>query len=264
MRFNIEDYPGNYAMHCKTLIEAKSFLAHLNGIGKTWNGGMSYIHHENWFNNEENTCYEFNAGRYSYLSYFKESNWTILEWSDFMYDTPAGKIDENNDYDKTLITIDNMDFFRLPEENGLIPIVARDCVVNARFNDNTAHTNNFAESPLLQTLITVTLPKVEAALGADNVVYFETDLTTICGNKKYGTINTKISLPTFDLYRNNIEIFNKYSTNMCHWWLATPWRANCGVCLVLSNEDIYYENERYSYGVRPLLYIKAEALTTQN
>ena len=265
MRFNIEDYPGNYAMHCTTLIEAKSFLAYLNGIGKTWNGGRSYINYEQWHIQEDNTAYAFNEGKYAGADWYKEHGYTVLEWSDFMYDTPAGKIDNLNNYDKSLITIGNMDFFRLPEENGLIPIVARDCVYSARFDDNGgASTSNFATSTLLLRLVREILPQVEAALGADNVVSFETDLRTICGNKQYGTLNTKISLPTFDLYCNNIEIFNKYSINVNHWWLATAWNTQHQVCLILSNEELYYETERYTYGVRPLLYIKASALTTQN
>lgn len=264
MRFNIEDYPGKHVMHCKTQIEATSFTAHLTSIGKTWNGGGSYIHNNHWRDNEEDTCYDFNMGMYCNFGYFKDNDYTILEWSDFMYDTPAGKIDDENDYDKTLITIDRIDFFRLPEENGLIPLVARDCITNARFDDNSNNcTSNFAKSTLLKYLVTEVQPRLEAVLG-DNMVYFDTDLTTICGNKVYGTINTKISLPTLDMYRNNLETFSRYSKNTHNWWLATPWDTMKSVCMVMGNEELYYEQSRYCYGIRPVIYVKASALTTQN
>ena len=42
MKFNIEDYKGKYAMHCKTEEEAKDFCAYLGGIGRKWCDGGSY------------------------------------------------------------------------------------------------------------------------------------------------------------------------------------------------------------------------------
>ena len=41
MRFNIEDYKGNYVMHCKTEEEAEIFCKYLHSIGRTWSTGVS-------------------------------------------------------------------------------------------------------------------------------------------------------------------------------------------------------------------------------
>ena len=51
---------------------------------------------------------------------------------------------------------------------------------------------------------------------------FETDLISLDGLKTQGIIKTKISLPTFDFYRANIKLFDKFKLDDW-WWLASPW-----------------------------------------
>ena len=267
MRFNIEDYPGNYAMHCKTLREAKRFLAHLTSIGKAWNGGDSYIGREHWLGaNEENTGYEFNAGRYGNIEFYNTHGYTVLEWSDFMYDTPAGKIDDLNDYDRNLVTILGIDWFKLPEENGLIPIVAKDKIDYTDFDNKSPRNNNFATSRLLAELQEYWLPKIESIVGADNVIEFETDLMSVYGETDYGTMRSKISLPTFEMYKKHLKTFHKYTKSSECFWLATPFTTTSlkNVCLIAGHDYLNSENPTYSYNIHPVLYIKAEALTTQN
>lgn len=36
MKFNINKYEGNYAMHCKTEEEAKIFCRYLDSVGRKW------------------------------------------------------------------------------------------------------------------------------------------------------------------------------------------------------------------------------------
>ena len=267
MRFNIEDYPGNYAMHCKTLREAKSFLAHLNALGKTWSGGSSYIRGHHWEPHMENTVYAFNEGRYSSMGYYRNISYEVLEWSDFMYDTlPIGKIDDINDYDTSLIYVAGYEWFMLPEENGLIPIVAKDSVYNTCINYDSPRNNNFAESQLLTRLEYDVLPSMEEKLGTDNIVEFTTDLTSLYGETDYGTISTKVSIPTFEFYRKHIKAFDKHiKRNRC-FWLATPWTTlnKNNMCVASGGRNLYEEDPQNSYSVHPILYIKADALTTQN
>lgn len=84
MKFDINAYKGKYVMHCKTEEEAKDFLKVLDSLGLKWCDGMSYLKQNMWKCYKEDTCYYFARGRWSCLEYFKESNYTILEWSDFM------------------------------------------------------------------------------------------------------------------------------------------------------------------------------------
>ncbi len=84
MKFNINNYKGKYVMHCKTEEEANNFLAYLDSVGRKWCTGESYKNRTSYDMYEEDTCYYFNEGSYCNIDWFRENNYTILEWSDFM------------------------------------------------------------------------------------------------------------------------------------------------------------------------------------
>ena len=87
MKFNINKYMGNYAMHCKTEEEAKIFLRYLDSVGRKWVNGTSYMSMTNWSVYGHDTCYDFNGGTYCDKTYFLTCNYyTILEFSDFKWD----------------------------------------------------------------------------------------------------------------------------------------------------------------------------------
>ena len=83
MKFNIEDYKGNYAMHCKTEEESKDFCRYLDSLGRKWDNGIKYTELNFWDISKDNTCYSFNYGRCASLSYYETNGYTVLEWSDF-------------------------------------------------------------------------------------------------------------------------------------------------------------------------------------
>lgn len=61
MKFNIDKYMGNYAMHCKTEEEAKIFLRYLDSVGRKWVDGTSYNQTEAWYKD----IYILNKGKYA-------------------------------------------------------------------------------------------------------------------------------------------------------------------------------------------------------
>lgn len=87
MKFNINDYKGDYAMHCKTEEEAESFCEYLNSLGKRWCDGDSYAEDNGWDAHKSKTCYIFNSNYRRPLKGAINDGCTILEWSDFMRDT---------------------------------------------------------------------------------------------------------------------------------------------------------------------------------
>lgn len=92
MKFNINKYEGNYAMHCKTEEEAKIFCRYLDSVGRRWGSGHSYILMTNWDDYGPNTCYSFNSGTYCDKIYYLTRNcYTILEFSDFEWDNKNTK-----------------------------------------------------------------------------------------------------------------------------------------------------------------------------
>ena len=148
--------------------------------------------------------------------------------------------------------IAGIEFIKFSEEDGVVTAVAKDVLVNSAFGSN----NNFAQSEILKKLETEILPKIEAEVGAENVLSFETDLLSLDGSDIYGKIKTKISLPTLDFYRQNVKIFDKYKPNRW-WWLSTPdsteEHSNDSWILCVSPRGCIYDDGCIydSYGVRP-------------
>ena len=91
MKFNIEDYKGDFVMHCKTEEEAKDFCRYLDSVGrkwcdgtKYWCDGTKYTEMTHWNFEKDKTCYDFNLGVYDSIEYFYNKKYQILEWGDFM------------------------------------------------------------------------------------------------------------------------------------------------------------------------------------
>lgn len=83
MKFNINNYKGNYVMHCKTEEEARKFCNYLHSIGRKWGTEYSYLDYTHYGFYEDETAYAFNEGCYSPTYFYEEHNYTILEFSDF-------------------------------------------------------------------------------------------------------------------------------------------------------------------------------------
>lgn len=150
--------------------------------------------------------------------------------------------------------IGDVEYIKFSDIDGVTTAVAKDIVYNSRFGDN----NNLKESSVLEKLNNEFLPKVAELIGIENICDIETDLTTLDGLKPYGTMTSKISLPTFDFYRSNVDVFDKYNPGRW-WWLATPESAqpHCApewvVCVSPSGVISYGIYYSINFGVRPFL-----------
>lgn len=113
--------------------------------------------------------------------------------------------------------VGDYELIKFTEKDGVASVVFKDVVFRSEFGKNA----NFAESDVLEKLNKEILPGIEKAIGSENVCEFETDLTALDGVKTYGKMISKISLPTLDFYRENVEIFDKHKLKSW-WWLATP------------------------------------------
>ena len=149
--------------------------------------------------------------------------------------------------------IGKIEFIKFGDNDGVTVAVTKDTLFRSEFGkDNNLHT-----SEVLERLNAEVLPKIIEAVGEENVCEFETDLTTLDGLKPYVPLKSKISLPTLDFYRENVEMFDKYKVNDW-WWLATPESArphdapNWIVCVSPSGRINYY-GYYCSDGVRPFL-----------
>ena len=155
--------------------------------------------------------------------------------------------------DGDIFRLAGMEFIRFPSIDGKTPVVMRDIAFSSRFGDN----NDLRSSDALKKMQKEILPQIMEAIGEENVLTFQTDITALDGLKPYGVIESKISLPTIDFYREHVEIFDKYQVDEW-WWLATPESApphsapKWVVCVAPSGDNRYRCNS-CDFGVRPFL-----------
>lgn len=153
--------------------------------------------------------------------------------------------------DGDVFSIGGMEFIKFPGKDGKTPVVMKSIAFRSEFGKN----NDLRESTVLKRMQEEILPKIIEAVGEENVLEFRTDLTTLDGLKLYESLESRISLPTMDFYRNNVEIFDAH--NPCvYWWLATPesaqphddpWWTLC----VEPSGCLFNNHYIYDYGVRP-------------
>lgn len=159
----------------------------------------------------------------------------------------------SNIKDGEIFSIAGIEFIKFFDKDGITTAVAKDSLFRSEFGGN----NNFAESRIKEMLEKDLLPKLEAEIGVENILEHEVDLLSLDGSDKWGKIKSKVSLPTFDFYRQNVKIFDKYKLGYW-WWLATPdtTSEHCSddwmVC-VSPNGDMYNGNYGRNSGVRPFL-----------
>lgn len=151
-------------------------------------------------------------------------------------------------------TIAGIEFIKFTDENGVCAVVSKDILFNCEFGKN----NNFAESDIFEKLKDRILSKFEREVGAENIKEFELDLTSLDGLDTHGKITTKIGLPTFDFYRKNVRIFDKYKVD-AWWWTATPDTTkehynNNWITCVSPGGGMNYGCYGDGCGVRPFLY----------
>ncbi len=154
--------------------------------------------------------------------------------------------------------IGDIEFIKFSDENGETVAVVKDVLFFSRFGNN----NDLRSSDILKKLNDEFLPKLAEAIGEENICEFETDLTTLDGLKPYGVMKSKVSLPTFDFYRENVGIFDRHKVDS-RWWLATPESAKPHddpdwiVCVSPSGIIGYRYYYFDSRGVRPFCILKS-------
>lgn len=155
-------------------------------------------------------------------------------------------------------TVAGIEFIKFPAEGDRTPVMAKDILFRSRFGNH----NDLRNSTVLKRMETEVLPKIIEEIGEENVLTFKTDLMTEDGLKPYGIMGSKVSLPTLDFYRENVEIFDKHKED--NWfWLATPesaqpHSASDWILCVAPSGFIFNHNFNYfGNGVRPFFYFNS-------
>ena len=160
--------------------------------------------------------------------------------------------------DGEIFVVGGIEFIKFPSMGDQTPAVMKDIAFRSRFGDN----NDLRSSNVLRKMEAEILPKIIEAVGLENLCTIKTDLTTLDGLKPYGTMESLISLPTLDFYRENVGIFDKYIPDLW-WWLATPESAQPHdepmwiLCVSPSGYIFNYIYFSIGNGVRPFCIFKS-------
>lgn len=154
-------------------------------------------------------------------------------------------------------TVAGIEFVKFPGEGDRTPVVAKDILFRSKFGSN----NDLRSSTVLKRMEEEVLPKIIEEVGEENILTFKTDLMAEDGLKPYGIMESKISLPTLDFYRANVETFDKHKVGTW-FWLATPESAqphsNPDWILCVAPSGYVYGDFYFNVrGVRPFLYFQS-------
>ena len=174
-KFNIENYKGDYIMHCNTEEKANVFCKYLNSVGREWWTECSYLTNNSWDEYTDRTCYLFNYGSYSNYGYFKRCNYTILEFDDFDWeeekeikmvkeftksDLKNGMVVETRDKTRFLVNGDilvgkDIEYDKLDEyNNDLIIIGGNECDIVKVYTTNSYFIEHFNECDIVKVYTT--------------------------------------------------------------------------------------------------------------
>ena len=158
---------------------------------------------------------------------------------------------------KDSITVAGITWSKFAEDqDGNAYMLADENIGDMQFGDN----NDWRESPIRRKLNEELYQKIINELGTDSVISIQTDLFSHDGLKDYGTCEDKMSLLTYDMYRNNRENIK----DLGEWfWTCTPDSTPSGygsgyVRYVGSDGDVGYYWCGDSRAVRPFFILKSD------
>ena len=158
---------------------------------------------------------------------------------------------------KESITVAGITWSKFAEDNeGNAYMLADEIICDMKFGEN----NDWRESPIRKKLNEEIYQKVIEEVGSGAVITIQTDLFSHDGFRDYGTCEDKISLFTYDLYRNNRGNIK----DLDEWfWTCTPDSTPSGesaryVRCVDSNGNVDYIGCFYDKGVRPFFILKSD------
>ena len=140
------------------------------------------------------------------------------------------------------------------DENGNAYMLADEAVSESDFGNN----NDYRDSKIRKYLAELS-EKIIAEISEDAIVPAEIDLFSHDGLDDYGKITDKVSLLTYDMYRNNRKNIKPLDTP---WWLATPDSTPSGygsgyVQYVCSDGCVCYDGYCCDLAVRPFFILKS-------
>lgn len=156
-----------------------------------------------------------------------------------------------------VIELGEDEFVVLDHNEGGTLVISKDLMAeDVKFGNNT----DFNGSNVQRVLYEDILPKIEGAVGKDNILSQTVKLTTVDNQNVYEDVTGKIRLLTFgEVRKYNLLIVNEDLGD--YWWLMTPWtskdRWEHPVAVVSPGGYVSDRGFYFIVGVRPVLYLKS-------
>lgn len=158
------------------------------------------------------------------------------------------------------------DFIVLEQKQEQTMVISKGFMAKNKVFDND--TRDYNKSSLKKLIERNIQPVIENAVGADNIVEHDADLTSIDMQNEFGTCKCKVRPITFDEARNyNDLLVNK---DLCDWWwTCTSWSTEdrglkYSIAVVSSCGRIDYRScSRGGCGVRPFCILKSNIFVSK-
>lgn len=157
------------------------------------------------------------------------------------------------------------DFIVLGQEQGQTMVISKGFMAkNKKFDEDT---RDYSKSSLKVMIESDIQPIIEDAVGADNLIEHEVDLTSVDMQNEFGTFRCKVRPITFDEARRyNVLLVNNDLDDW--WWTCTPWSTKergweYSIAVVSSSGLIYDLNCDCNRGVRPFCILKSNIFVSR-
>ena len=155
-------------------------------------------------------------------------------------------------------TIREREYIVLKHDASGTHLLMRNFLDTMRFGDSCDFKNSDVKKALDEFA-----DELASIVGKDNIFTHEVDLTSDDGLKGYGTTKARVSLLTCNMYREHVELIDKYEVDD-YWWLATPWStpkhydSTLVKCVSPSGGIINCISNYFNRGVRPFCILNSD------
>ncbi len=174
-----------------------------------------------------------------------------------------------------LLTLEPGEIFKVGEHDFIVleqkaqmsqtVVISKEFMAEDKVFDNDC--GDYNKSRLKKLIETDIQPLIESAVGADNLVEHEVDLTSVDMQKEFGSCTCKVRPITFDEARqyNNLLV-NKDLNDW--WWTCTPWSTEergwkYSIAVVSSSGFVGSWSYYSSLGVRPVCILKSNIFVSK-
>lgn len=177
----------------------------------------------------------------------------------------SGKVELSTLKTGEVFKVGEHDFIVLEQMDGTTAVISKELMAkNKKFDSDT---RDYKESSLKKLIESEIQTIIEEAVGAENMVENEVDLTSVDMQNEFGTYKCKVRPITFDEARKyNDLLVNKYIGDW--WWTCTPWSTKergleYSITVVSPAGNFRSIDCRDGNGVRPFCILKSNIFVSK-